>query len=282
MLLVAILFIESIAPAAAYTVYAPEPGSCRIIGDPDVYGIGIRLCYYLQWVATILASWIAPEQNSIARTSANTVTLGVLASNFRSAQHGSLIAVEWYIVLWMTFVLSATNLPKRSEISGSFSLSVQLLLWSVKLLAQPWVYFRAFNTGHKDGCSAFVFLFAKINVYHNGWRIFGKVASILGVVVVVGVFLPLAVYFFYAGVRSKYEGDESFARPVIYQATTTTILKLALGAISIAVIEMTIKVNSVDLSAGPLYSGGQLIPFVVGLVSIFATFVGACSSDRLT
>jgi hypothetical protein len=273
---VTILFIGPVTPVASYTTYAPGPGSCKIIGDPDVYGIGVRLCFYLQWAATILASYTDPWQNRIARISSNMITIGVLASNFRSAHHGSLIAVEWYIVLWLTFVLPATNIyVQRSAVSGS--LAAQLVLWSIKLLAQPWVYFRAIYAGNKEGCDVFIFLFAKINVNHSGWRTFGKVASVFSVVFAV-IFLVITVVIL---PHLNSNVDEEDDRPTIMQVFGSTIVKLFCGPICIAMVEMTIKINGIDLSSAPLYSSGQLIPFVVGLTTIVITFTSSSAKRRL-
>lgn len=42
------------------------------------------------------------------------------------------------------------------------------------------------------------------------------------------------------------------------------------GGVAIAFIEKTIQVNNIDLSAAPLMSSGQLIPFFIGIFTIVA------------
>ncbi|KAH8771216.1 hypothetical protein F5882DRAFT_465435 [Hyaloscypha sp. PMI_1271] len=51
---VLVVLLAFFPSAAANTYFTDEPDSCRIIGDVDVYGIGIRLGYYLQYIAAAL------------------------------------------------------------------------------------------------------------------------------------------------------------------------------------------------------------------------------------
>lgn len=36
-------------------------GSCGIIGDANISGLGVRLGYYLQFVAAVLCPYLAPH-----------------------------------------------------------------------------------------------------------------------------------------------------------------------------------------------------------------------------
>lgn len=47
-----ILFAAS--PAEAFTHYKDD-GSCQIVGDTDIYGIGVRVGYYFTFFAGVLA-----------------------------------------------------------------------------------------------------------------------------------------------------------------------------------------------------------------------------------
>ncbi|KAF4634069.1 hypothetical protein G7Y89_g4044 [Cudoniella acicularis] len=60
-----ILLLTYISPPWQFTCYVDHPESCAIIGDPDVYGIGIRISYYLAFWAGIVA--ITAENDGAVR-----------------------------------------------------------------------------------------------------------------------------------------------------------------------------------------------------------------------
>ncbi|KAH0543557.1 hypothetical protein FGG08_002118 [Glutinoglossum americanum] len=270
-LIVIAFLLFSVQSALAKTYFEDKPGSCKIFGDTDVYGIGIRLGYYLQWVAVLFATWIAPEQAKTARTAANIITVAVFANTFRGAQEGSLVAAEWWIVLWLTFVLSLLNIPDDWKRSSS-SFGVMLILWCMITAAQPWLYFKGLDTGHKHGCVVKVFFFTGINVYNHVWRTFWKVGSVVECL--------LGVTFFFTGIVVIIVGlfsvDESSepesGAAKIASKLFLTFGQLVTGIITIVQVEMTIRVNSIDLSSVDLMSSGQLIPFLIGCLTIAAVF----------
>ncbi|KAH0551417.1 hypothetical protein GP486_007368 [Trichoglossum hirsutum] len=261
----------SVRPTIANTHFDDTPGSCKIFGDGDVYGPGIRLGYYLQWVAVLFATWMAPDQARNARTAANIITIAVFANTFRGAKDGSLVAAEWWIVLWLTFVLSLLNVPVDWKRSSS-SVGVMLILWCMITAAQPWLYFKGLDTGHKSGCTVKVFFFTGINVYNHVWRTFWKVGSIVECLMglsffIAGVIVMIAGLF-NSGDDSERDGDAS----KIAQRMVLTFGQLITGVITIVQVEMTIKVNHIDLSQSTLISSGQLIPFLIGCLTVVAVF----------
>ena len=78
---------------------------CQFSGNSDMYGLGIRLGYYLQWFGAIFASWIAPSEVNSLRFSidlfvaATFLALVILTAN----DADSLEPVEIYIVLLLMF-----------------------------------------------------------------------------------------------------------------------------------------------------------------------------------
>ncbi|KAF2639521.1 hypothetical protein P280DRAFT_402131 [Massarina eburnea CBS 473.64] len=78
---------------------------CKFEANSDMYGLGIRLAYYLQWYGMILASWIAPsEVKSLAFSNDIFVAATFLALIIETAGHVDRIQpVEIYIVLLLTF-----------------------------------------------------------------------------------------------------------------------------------------------------------------------------------
>ncbi|KAI9778730.1 MAG: hypothetical protein M1839_007961 [Geoglossum umbratile] len=268
-------------PAVANTRFNSTEGSCEILGDADVYGPGIRLGYYLQWVAVLFATWMAPDQAKTARTAANIITIAVFANTFRGATHGSLVAAEWWIVLWLTLVLSLLNFPtdKVSFNQSTGSIGVMLLLWCMITSAQPWLYFRGLDNGHKTGCVVKVFFFTGINVYNHVWRTFWKIGSVIECLVGFSFFLGgigviLWGFFGVKGDGGSRENESPGDLASIFTKASLTLGQLVLGAITITQVEMTIKVNKINLPirGDNLITSGQFIPFLIGCLTIVAVF----------
>jgi len=83
--------------------------SCSFDGNTDMYGLGIRLGFYLQWYGAILANWFAPlEVPSIRLTN----TLFIFASFVALVlKKDDLQVVEIYIILLLYFGSTLYILP---------------------------------------------------------------------------------------------------------------------------------------------------------------------------
>ncbi|KAI4098236.1 MAG: hypothetical protein L6R37_006606, partial [Teloschistes peruensis] len=78
-----LLLVRTTGPriTAASTHYLADPDSCQIVGDTDLYGIGVRVGLYLQWLSLFLAVVFASPNEAIhAFTASNIITLAVFTS----------------------------------------------------------------------------------------------------------------------------------------------------------------------------------------------------------
>jgi hypothetical protein len=273
------LILALISPAATYSKFADGPGNCQIIGDPDVYGLGIRLSYYIQWAAVVFASWVAPDLVQPALLSSIIVTISVYANTFRGVTYGSLIAAEWWIVYFMTFGLTLGYIPtsRTSFQSSAYSLGVLSLLWSMIIFAECWVWFKGVDIAYKEGCVIKVFaIFFEVNVYNNRWRTFFKIQSvascIVGTIFLLGILFRVYISLFVKK-RNDVEDEDDKAATLLLKVGSTGF-QLLVGAFAILQIEMTMKINNIDVSATPLTSSGQLIPLTGGIFILAAT-IGA-------
>lgn len=278
--LVQLLMLSAfLAPAAATTHFSDEPNSCQIIGNPDIYGIGIRLGFYLQTAAVLLAIWFAPRQTSIARAASNVISIAVLANTFRDSTRGSLVAIEWYIVIWMVVILPLSNVPMTKALLrvSAPSYGIMLTIICMVIYSQVWLAYHGFEIGHKPGCDAKIFLFRGISVYHSTWRKYLKGLSIIGCFIGLCVFAR-AVYCLGKSAFGKWNGadypekDEDYGLHIKLYYTLGNSINLVLTTVQ---IEKTIKINKINLSAAPLTSSGQLIPFVIGICTVAATLGAA-------
>ncbi|KAH6869267.1 hypothetical protein B0T10DRAFT_553776 [Thelonectria olida] len=102
--------------AYGYTRFSNEPGSCKVIGDGDVYGIGVRISFYLCLLSVSLAA-IFRLHDALQTTKATVLILlvaNLININIDSTRPGALVAYE----------LSLTNilvlLPTMASILTTF------------------------------------------------------------------------------------------------------------------------------------------------------------------
>jgi hypothetical protein len=249
---------------------------CTLLADDDVYGIGIRYSLYLQWAAVLLATWCAPNEARFARTVTNIITIAVVANTLKNpVGGGSVVVIEWWIVI-LNFFLQLGNVPfSRRLIAGSASsLGSMLILWSVILFVNCWVWFAGAEHGRKEGCDVKIWLFFRaFSIYDSrtqlALRIVGAIGAAAGLFLVLSGIAALgwniAVAFAHGNQDEAEEEPQSIKSAVL--STATVVL---LGTVAIVETEMTIKSNDIEFVEN-LGSSGQLLPFVLGLLTLFVT-----------
>jgi hypothetical protein len=293
------LIIQSLAvPATANTVFSPEPGSCQIIGDGDVYGPGIRLSYYLQWASGIISTLIdAPDDINRSRTAANIITLAVFINCIRDSIEDGLMSIEWIIVSYLVLVSNLGLLPWRWDMlyEGRSSLGWSLILLCIQWLIEPWLYFSGIKQGIKEGCELKIQNPVAYDIQDSRYAIASQVGSVLMVIIAVLTLWPAITLltwdvmaeidpkelrdsqlpYLIRMLKRKYDShirgrSRMSSRGVRYLWLLGQII---VGPISIASIEGTLRLNDIDLSAAPLTGAGQLIPFLAGAFSLGITFI---------
>jgi hypothetical protein len=78
---------------------------CILDGSSDMYGLGIRIGFYLQWYSSILAAWLAPSEiEGLRFTNSLFVASTFLALIISTASDASnLHPVDIYVTLLLTF-----------------------------------------------------------------------------------------------------------------------------------------------------------------------------------
>jgi hypothetical protein len=283
------LLFALVCPSLQFTHYFEEPGSCDIIGDPDTYGIGVRISFYLNWAAAFLALLFnLHDEHKGSRRAINAIAIAVVTNTLINTTKGSFAMLEWYIVFTMVLILPITVSVPFSWTAikdDMIGISCLLLLYSIYGVIQPWLYFTIPRQGYKDGCPAKIFVYAPFSLYNTHWVGFTKAMAILGSIssaIFILVFLSSICYGIWDGLRSEPSQTKDPGRTTsedpdqIDKAVLkwiARVVKLGIGfsgGSSIAFVEETIRINHIDLSGAPLTATGQLIPFVVGLFSVVA------------
>lgn len=170
--------------------YSPEPsspsfqhhdrrdGECGFIGNPDIYGLGIRLGIYLQWIASCISStyYIRPLDHPGLLDSYLTFNSALLIAIFvLTAQPLTTHAAEIYIVFFMIFNGWSTAFPihRRDrkisirdefwEVGARSALTFTLnFIWAIYA---SWFWIAGVNAVFQGTpCGTKVFMFAKVDM----------------------------------------------------------------------------------------------------------------------
>jgi hypothetical protein len=164
---------------------------CIFDGNSDMYGLGIRIGFYLQWFGAIFASWLArSEVPGLRFTNALFVAATFLALVIQTARDVSgLQVVEVYIILLLTFggYLALVPLyiwrlftrcnpywdPTRYPIvdPGLVFSNLNLLLFIAVLSFEFWYWFDRLPQLTQQTCQQYGFFFAKIQLDNKEFQV---------------------------------------------------------------------------------------------------------------
>ncbi|KAF2471916.1 uncharacterized protein BDR25DRAFT_366643 [Lindgomyces ingoldianus] len=122
---------------------------CVLAGNSDMYRLGIRAGYYLQWYGLLIAPWLCPKEVPTLRL-ANTffVASSFLALLTQVPKAGNLDVVEIYITLLLTFGSSLYLLP--------------VLLWRIATRCSIWFWVKRVPSLKARDCVQYGFLFKRV------------------------------------------------------------------------------------------------------------------------
>ena len=163
---------------------------CRIAGDADMYGLGIRVGFYLQWYARIASTWLARGEVSNMRTS-NSLFLAAtfLALVTKTVRNPTeLQATEVYVVLLFAFGSFAMLLPatvvrvltwnkpqwdpwrtQRVPSSKMHKFLFNVLIFMVSMFGL-WFWAAGIHVNPRPDCGEYGFLFHKVALRARWFR----------------------------------------------------------------------------------------------------------------
>lgn len=185
---IALIFIllTLISPSWQFTQYVEDPSSCAIIGDPDVYGPGVRISYYLSFWAGIIAM-IADHDDALRDVRKGLLIIGcaVLITLIRNAVQGSFAVFEWYVLSPLVIILPITLIPNfdvKIAPKDLGSLGAWVCLYGIFLMLQPWIWWVKLHQGTRPSCNPKALIYAVFNLYNSKFIRFNKVMSIISCV----------------------------------------------------------------------------------------------------
>ncbi|KAB5546890.1 hypothetical protein GE09DRAFT_1060488 [Coniochaeta sp. 2T2.1] len=285
-----LLLLSSSSLSSALTTHDPQ--TCTITGDPDLYGIGIRIGFYLAYLSGLCAvcfqNWAAVRD---ARKGVYTVNAAILVAMIRdtATQPANMAAFEWYILLQIAvFVPTSLSFVIRDE--KPLTLALCCMVDATYAVLQPWVYFTRLGQGWDvdagGGCpSPKVYIFAQIDFYSPPFTVFLKVMSVVSCVG--GVFLFLCAFALllfccvpavrrrhpdWTGIMMETMAEKKEGNFILSKRNAwTTGGLLFFGLTLIGLTEKTLAVNDISIPGTTVASTGQLIPLLVGILTTVST-----------
>lgn len=313
-----ILFL--VVPTLQMTQYIDDPSSCDIVGDGDVYGIGVRLGYYFSWISGLTAVFFDnPKAVRDTRRAVILISLAVFIIIVRNTLNGSFALLEWSIVFPMAIwapllVLFFASITNQDDPPGTISL---ITVMGSVLVTHPWVWFTRTQQGRRPECEVKGFIFVYFDFYNRHFQSFVKFLAVVycmsGCGMIIWAIISILLYI--AKSRKGNDGRETPAagdnqvnitqmqtqhissspevdttnmmeilkktRPVRAAMMQLKLLLVAIGVSTIVFAEKILAGNNIDLSDAPLLSSGQLIPFIVGLAGLVSTIWSVTVGERL-
>ncbi|KAH0607318.1 uncharacterized protein H6S33_003306 [Morchella sextelata] len=284
-----------LATLVAYAA-AQDNTACSLSGNPDLYGLGIRIGFYSQLVATCFANTFIPSETRGAQT-VNlwfqfSLFVGLI---FQAAREGTdFYAAESYIVVILLSGVVFTTfsyffiylaISRDDDENGIFGGAVFTMICFIILLAglhsySLWFWWRGMDRMGVGPCSTYGFFMARVDLF--GWfRTVNKVfniwmmaALILGCISLVIVFTMIAVS--ESQLLSSRKKEENFVldeieRSIADRSTGKSICRISVSLPEKFCSECSLRWNQVS-GVGDLDSVGQLIPFVVGIGTLLQIF----------
>ncbi|KAF2168563.1 hypothetical protein M409DRAFT_21313 [Zasmidium cellare ATCC 36951] len=244
-----------------------EPNTCTLIGDADIYGPGVRVSFYISFVAGVLAmEWHLPEELEKVRRAVVVISLAVTINTIVSTVQGSFAVLEWYIVFLMTVVLSLPIFvfPWRhndtSIVKGVYALTIAIVF-----AVQPWIYFILPDQGARQGFFSVIgCILALFLILRFAWA----------TIVDSGILKKLLDRKDHAALVEHLgrETQNTRAKQVIDLVKLAAFALVGIG--SIVFVEEVIRINRIDLSEAPLDRSSQLIPLLVALFNLLPILWG--------
>lgn len=259
--------------------------ACGFSGNADMYGLGIRVGFYLQWYGVLLASYLDLEEETREMLFSN--ALFVLATFIAlvittARDSSSLQVVEVYIILLLTFGAYATLVPVHlwrlatgfkarwdpSRFPGVVASEMFSLLYYLLLIAvgafQLWFWFAWVpQPSRTPECPEYGFFFARIRLNEATFRGV-NVAVHLGIMVVCLVNLVGLLRGWGKSGKSRELVDEK-RRKVLRKMNHC--VDLIVRSVVIVGTELTIWWNEIrDINS--VSTAAQTIALIIGLGSV--------------
>ncbi|KAK1252987.1 hypothetical protein MKX08_004174 [Trichoderma sp. CBMAI-0020] len=233
-------------------------------GNSDLYGVGVRVGLYAQWVATLLVTVFDPKTEASYRIANLIIQWSIFLGLCTQSGRGDPVVgaiITQYLLFGSLSSVTGDGIGHFGHFSGIF----RVVFYTAVAAYGCWFWYEGIDVMSIAGCADTAF-FGGVTI-HGWFRTLGKAVSVLGLVLCVCSLF----YSVYATARRFRNGlREGFERrPKVRPRVELVLLALSMGliAISIALVENLIVANEVDgVGIAEIGTVGQLIPLLAGVL----------------
>lgn len=170
--LATLILVPALAKHDAAAPHLENRSTCSLTGNPDLYGLGIRLGVYFQWLSALITSRLT-SANFAGLIKSYVVFLGAIfiAILVLTRTQDSVRTEEMLILLYIFFggdLVFSPIQPRRGAkvtLSPGFFLGVLLMVGGMGIYS-AWFWFAGRNGGFvvREACTSYGFLFAKVDL----------------------------------------------------------------------------------------------------------------------
>ncbi|KAL2153831.1 hypothetical protein VTH82DRAFT_2506 [Thermothelomyces myriococcoides] len=275
---------------------------CGFKGTSDIYGLGIRVGIYPQWLAAIAAEMASPDDMKVAQAAAANYQLAMLSGLILVTQDPRfrVFAVEAFLILLFCFAgvwvgsapattwgsSRALFLSPRRPVGAATTairddaaivLLLQLLLGCLACAYGTWTLFAGLRRLRRTECDEMAFFFAPVRLF--GW--FQDMFKVFYVISLVVSTMFLAFEFVMwlrlrETRRSEQQTSLSPSSPPAHTGRTEVPVRHTLGrviswTIFIVAVELTLRWNGIQ-GVNECRTFGQLFPLVISASNL----LGVC------
>ncbi|KAK4104591.1 hypothetical protein N658DRAFT_419349 [Parathielavia hyrcaniae] len=266
---------------------------CAIAGSPDLYGLGIRLSFYLLWFSVLIGERCHERHAQVPRAVELVLAYAVFLGLAMAASAGALFASEVYVALLLISTTVYLLVPRHTTdlvawVRPDFGLGTQRgrfgfgaftrsLFVLIVISLHFWFWGTGVNSVHVDralreqGCRPppqVGFAFGPVDMHSGGFRAMNVLLmlALLTGGVIIGAMK--------AGVirrrQSRRRRRANRARIRVLKQIET-FAGLTVACILVAAIELTIQWNGISPGVNDVTTAAQLIPLglVIALILVF-------------
>ncbi|KAK3386009.1 hypothetical protein B0H63DRAFT_190579 [Podospora didyma] len=249
-----------------------DSAACDVEGIADLYGLGIRLGFYFQWISSLLVTLFCQEDEPLYRAVNLLLQLAVFVCLVFLSATGAIHAPEVLVAFWM--LIGALSSLTGDVISpfGTASGAARLLMYAALSVYGCWFWFGGLETLPGFLCGGTPLFFGG-DIANGPLRTLGKVVSVLGLLACTSL-LVYSAFLAWKRMQDNGSGDMKTTTSRARPQTEIPLLAISVAviALSIASMERLVRENQL-VGVDDLFAAGQIIPFIVGLAGLVNTVV---------
>ena len=259
---------------------------CGFVGNPDLYGIGIRVGVYAQWLSALLSNHFLPNSREDVHSAYFLFSIALaIATVVITAKPGvyCVFFAEVFVLVSLFFggYFSVHLFPLKDPARDNHPtpwrrgrLLILSFVYGAMISYNCWFWFKGrLARFQPTPCGSAIFLFKKFSgdILHEAVAFYKAFSIIMAIYYPLGVFLLLQndpslserlhdIFAPYDTVRSGRVGNRSFMtslKPLL-------LINCFCLALAVLAVELTLKWNFIS-GINSMNSVGQFIPFTVGV-----------------